>query len=348
MHNKECVSRPIYMTTSSDSLATDRPLFVQFCGNDPETMLRAAEYVQDDCDAVDINLGCPQGIAKKGFYGAFLLEEWALLAKIVTTMTRGLRCPVTCKIRLLYTLKDTLTLCFILVNAGCKILTIHGRTKEMIGAGGIRGPNYEWIRIIKEVLPIPVFANGGIEDSESIEYCLNYTKTDGIMSSEGVLENPLIFLPSSTTGNDSLVTSEDSSKTLLPTREELCLEYLDLAEKYPADSSYHLKAVRAHVHKFLYTPLATYHDLLIKCTKAQFIDEFRDICYQLIDRQRLDGPAPGKTWYRRHRTPTINDQHKVKRDESDFFDLDQKLEENDCSNGLDVGYFNAFFNQEEF
>lgn len=53
----------------------DRPLFVQFCGNDPETIVKAAKMVEDYCDAVDINLGCPQGIAKRGNYGSYLLEK---------------------------------------------------------------------------------------------------------------------------------------------------------------------------------------------------------------------------------------------------------------------------------
>ena len=109
---------------------TDRPLVVQFCANDPDILLNAARLVEGHCDAVDINLGCPQGIARKGNYGSFLLEKTELIVSMVTKLKQNLKVPVTCKIRCLPSEADTLFLARAIEKAGASLLTVHGRTRE--------------------------------------------------------------------------------------------------------------------------------------------------------------------------------------------------------------------------
>jgi tRNA-dihydrouridine synthase len=48
-------------------------------------------------------------------------------------MSQGTDIPITCKVRLLDNIDDTIEMCRLLVGAGCSILTVHGRTKKQIG-----------------------------------------------------------------------------------------------------------------------------------------------------------------------------------------------------------------------
>jgi len=174
--------------------AFDRPLTVQFCSNDPEDFLRAAKHVAPFCDAVDLNLGCPQGIAKRGKYGAFLQEDWDLISRMIRKLHEELDVPVTAKMRVLETPEKTLAYAKTLLDAGASIITVHGRRREQKGHNtGLA--DWKMIRHLRENLPkeTVIFANGNILQHEDIAACLEATGADGVMSAEGNLYDPTIF-----------------------------------------------------------------------------------------------------------------------------------------------------------
>lgn len=181
----------------------DRPLFAQFCANDPEELLSAAQYVAPFCDAVDLNLGCPQGIARKGKYGAFLQEDQDLIYALINKLHTSLDVPVTAKIRILETMEKTLDYAKNVLKAGASILTVHGRQREQKGhKTGLA--DWNTIRFLRENLPkeTVLFANGNILRREDIDRCLEATGADGVMSAEGNLYDPAIFSEAPAVGEE--------------------------------------------------------------------------------------------------------------------------------------------------
>jgi tRNA-dihydrouridine synthase 1 len=188
---KPVADAPLYLDGNP---AIDRPFFVQFCANDPQWLLSAAKLAAPHCDAVDINLGCPQGIAKKGHYGSFLQEDQDLIHRLIKTLHENLDIPVTAKIRILETKEATLKYAQNDLSAGASILTVHGRLRDQ--KGHLTGlADWKMIRYLRDNLPAEtvIFANGNILQHEDLEKCLSATGADGIMSAEGNLSNPAIF-----------------------------------------------------------------------------------------------------------------------------------------------------------
>ncbi|KAI2616670.1 FMN-linked oxidoreductase [Hypomontagnella submonticulosa] len=172
----------------------DRPLFVQFCANNPKYLLGAAQFAAPHCDAIDLNLGCPQGIARRGHYGAFLQEDQELIFKLIRILHNHLSVPVTAKIRILETKEDTLAYAKNVLDAGASIITVHGRRREQ--KGHLTGlADWEYIRYLRENLPkdTVIFANGNILQHEDLQRCLEATGADAVMSAEGTLSDPALF-----------------------------------------------------------------------------------------------------------------------------------------------------------
>ncbi|KAK3333108.1 dihydrouridine synthase-like protein [Cercophora scortea] len=188
------LSNPLPPPFLDGNPSLDRPLFVQFCANDPSSLAAAAQLVAPYCDAVDLNLGCPQGIARKGHYGAFLQEDQALIFSLIRTLHEQLPIPVTAKIRLLETKEASLAYARNVLAAGASILTVHGRRREQ--KGHLTGlADWAMIRYLRDNLPpeTVLFANGNILQHGDLEKCLEATGADGVMSAEGNLSDPGIF-----------------------------------------------------------------------------------------------------------------------------------------------------------
>ncbi len=242
-----------YRRAKFTSAPEDRPLIVQFCGNDPEMVLAAARHVEGQCEAVDLNLGCPQNIAKRGRYGSFLLEHADLICRIVAHLCENLATPVSCKIRILPSREKTLELARRIEGAGCSLLTVHGRTKEQ-NKERVGACDWDIIRDIKQCVQIPLIANGGVGTFEEAQRCRAATGADAIMSAEAILENP------------ALVAGMDPAPS--PTR--MALDYLDMAERYPDTK----KVVQAHLFKLLHGPLCAHPEFRQQISRPHRVRDF--------------------------------------------------------------------------
>lgn len=252
----------------------DRPLIVQFCANDPDELLAAARHVVGRCDAVDLNLGCPQGIARRGHYGAFLMEDWDLIYRLINKLHTELEIPVTAKIRIYEDREKTLEYAKMVLSAGAQFLTVHGRTREMKGQKtGLA--DWSVIRYLRDNLPpeTVMFANGNIVYQEDIPRCLEATNTDAVMSAEGNLYSPAIF----NLGKDHI---DDK----FPRVDKLLREYYEIVKATPGNAS--RIAMKSHFFKLLHSFLPNHTDIRnqigrMSVKKNSDIEKFEDIVQQV-------------------------------------------------------------------
>lgn len=169
------------------------PMSVQLAGCDPEVMAEAAKLNEDlGANIIDINFGCPVKKVVNGFAGSALMKDEELATRIMDAVVKAVKIPVTMKMRLgwNYDNLNSPSLAKKAEDVGIKMLTVHGRTRCQMYDGNA---NWELISRVKEVVKIPVIANGDIKNSESAKKALELSKADGVMIGRACYGRPWLI-----------------------------------------------------------------------------------------------------------------------------------------------------------
>lgn len=178
---------------ASQSYLDEQPMGVQLAGCEPEVMAEAARInAGRGAGLIDLNFGCPVKKVVNRFSGSAIMRDEKLACEIMRTVAKAVDVPVTVKMRLGWDddSRNAVTLARMAEDAGLKMITIHGRTRQQMYTG-----RADWaaVRAIKDAVNLPVIVNGDITDGPKAAEALHQSGADGVMIGRGAQGRPWLM-----------------------------------------------------------------------------------------------------------------------------------------------------------
>ena len=219
---------------------------VQIFGHEPQYMAEAASILSDmnRFRIIDINMGCPAPKITKNNEGSALMKDPALAFKIIDSVKKASKLPVTVKFRKGWDDSSVNAVEFArnAQAAGADCITVHGRTREQYYSGKA---DWDIISEVKKSVSIPVIANGDIFSIGDAVNIIEKTGADAYMIGRGSQGNPFIFSQI----RDFI---EGSPVRDIPDTEKIdvMLEDYDLSIKYKGEDKT-VREMRKHIGWYL-------------------------------------------------------------------------------------------------
>lgn len=241
------------------------PRIVQIAGTAPNMMAMAAQVCVDKgAQIIDINMGCPAKKVCKKMAGSALLENENVVAKILEAVVNAIDVPVTLKMRTGVSpqKRNAVRIARLAESIGIQALAIHGRTRQCLYRGEAE---FETIKNVKNVVDIPVIANGNINSPEIAKKILAFTEANAIMIGRAAQGNPWIF-------NQVNYLIKNNKKLPTPSLEEIenvMQTHLDgLYVHYGSEKG--VRVARKHIAWYLkkFTSYAMFKNVLLQTDNA--------------------------------------------------------------------------------